>query len=191
MKEYVIESKIKNNLLLSRILEFNVSVNDFCKENNLRACEIGAYINMKKSPLTLDGNWTKTVWTLSMVLGTEPENLFSEEQRKAIKTNVVRFELDTEQCLQMLECPSKQLNYQQSVQRLLTCLTEREKKIVALRQTDSLMQIGESLNLSGARVRQIEMKAYRKMRMNAKRFGLITERSDEHGNVTRENNMFD
>jgi hypothetical protein len=48
--EYVIHAKLKNNLILSRILAQHRTVAEFCKQFGLSNSIVGDLINMKKLP---------------------------------------------------------------------------------------------------------------------------------------------
>ena len=80
--EYIIHAKVKNNLILSRIMAAGYrSVADFCKKNNLEQVGIGQLINMKIPAKNKKDGWRAEPLRLADALDVDVEVLFSEEQR--------------------------------------------------------------------------------------------------------------
>ena len=61
-KEFRIETKIKNNLIYQKIIDlgFN-SVSEFCRKYKLNQSTLGELINLKKSALDKNGNFSKLI----------------------------------------------------------------------------------------------------------------------------------
>jgi hypothetical protein len=78
----------------------------------------------------------------------------------------------------------EQVSDKHYVRQLLATLTPREERVIRLRfglgeyPAATLKSVGEEMGLTAARVRQIEMKARRKMRIRAVRIPLGLPRSD-------------
>ena len=82
-----------------------------------------------------------------------------------------------EQSASLQELIERALKLKERVDRALGRLTPREEKVLRMRfglydgQTRTLRESGASLDLSGERIRQIEGRALRKLRMLAARRG--------------------
>ena len=68
--------------------------------------------------------------------------------------------------------------YNSNVHKLMKLLNEREKFVIELRYVyeKTLEQVGNRLGITRERIRQIEDKAIRKLKYNAKKYGLSRER---------------
>lgn len=166
--EYVIHAKLKNNLLLSRILERHENVNQFCEANGLSASEVGALVGLKSPALGRDGCWRPFVMRLADILGVMPEELFSEEQRTIeLKTNEAFLEITRRQAL-AITTMDERVEIEDLARKILvhTKLTSNERQVVELvvMGDHTLDSVGMRLDLTRERIRQIEAKALRKMR---------------------------
>jgi RNA polymerase sigma factor (sigma-70 family) len=167
--EYVIHAKIKNNLILSRILERAKTVGQFCKENNLSPTVVGEFVNLKAPARLQDQSWSKGALELADALGCLPEELFDEEQQRIrLRTNEAFVEISRRQVLEAYD-PAKHIEDKDHVQKLLAGLTERESHVIRQRflGEQSLEQVGDAMGIGKERVRQIEALALRKMRGRA------------------------
>lgn len=177
--EYVIHAKVKNNLILSRILQKAPNVAQFCKESGLSQNLVGKFINMKSPALLRCGDWSVEAERLAQALAVEPEDLFSEEQATAsLKSNEAFLELTRRQALEMT-CPREALESAGVVSALFarTNLTKMEEKVMRLRYEDdmTLTEAAGDIRRTVERVRQIEAKALRKMREAAYENNLMGE----------------
>jgi RNA polymerase sigma factor (sigma-70 family) len=168
MSDYVIHAKLKNNRLLRRILEDSETVNEFCRKYNLNPSAVGCMVNMKKKALGEDG-WRKIVIDLCDILMCSPEDLFTEEQAEAqLKSNEAFVEMTRQQALQFSEQGLSDED-RSEIRRLIfddAPLTSKEKLVLKMRFEDecTFEEVGQKLDLSHERIRQIEAKALRKLR---------------------------
>ena len=167
MNEYVIHAKVKNNLLLSRILDRAENVNKFCAEENLCPSAVGELINMKTPALKARG-WILLAQRLSDIFECDPEDLFTEEQRVAkLRSNSAFVEMSRQQVMEIAD-PLKMLEASDLVEKILShpTLRHKEKKVLRLRYVNdmTLTEVAESFDVSIERVRQIEAKALRRLR---------------------------
>jgi RNA polymerase sigma factor (sigma-70 family) len=165
--EYVIHAKLKNNLLLSRILERNKTVREFCRENNFNPSTVGDLVNLKRSALLKDGAWSLDAQRLSECFDCFPEDLFSDEQRTlALRQNDAFVYMTTRQLAQMRD-PLLSMESSQIAEFILSLnLTPRESKVLRLRYVQGMEPeaISECFDVTGERIRQVEAKALRKLR---------------------------
>ncbi len=168
MNEYVIHAKVKNNLLLSRILGCAESVAAFCAEHGLSQNLVGELINMKSPAQRKSGKWRPLVTRLAFIFGCEEDDLFTEEQRTAeLKTNEAFVEMSRQQALAMAD-PISLLEGSDLVEKILgyEWLNPREQAVLRLNfvEDKTLKEVAEMQNITIERVRQIRDKALRKLR---------------------------
>lgn len=184
MKEYRIEAKIKNNIILKRIEETGCkSVADFCKKNKLDQSQIGELINLKESPLTTGLRWKERVKKLADILGCLPEDLFSEEQKTMeLSTNKKHIEMERKQLEYALENPGylienmspekicQKEDQKQFLENVLSSLTEKQRKVIEMRFFEELTleECAKHFKVTKERIRQIEYKGMRRIRWYAK-----------------------
>ena len=183
LAEYVIHARLKNNLLLSRILAAGKNVAQFCKNYNIPTSSVGDLINMKDSALKQDLSWREIALNLSEILNVPPEELFSEEQRTLqLKTNKAEIYFTTKQ-LEYMGDPLKALENKELLDHLVnsTKLSSKEKLVIKLRfiHEYSLVEVGEALGVTRERIRQIEYKVLRKLRRTASKTNALGITSGE------------
>lgn len=185
MNEYVIHAKVKNNLILSRILERYPNVNAFCVAHGFQATRIGDFVNMKERAYSRrKGGWTQSALKLADALEVTVEELFTEEQAVAkLKSNEAFIEMSRQQALEMAD-PLRALEDSNLVKRMMEAagLSDRQVKVLALRfkKDMTLEEVGKALDLTRERVRQIEQGALRKMRRPC-----VTELVEDAGVLVR------
>lgn len=180
-KEYVIESKVKNNLILSKIKDAGFkTVGEFCVKNNLPSSQIGNLVNMKESPLKQDGSFKDVVRKICDILFCFPEDLFTLTQlTKTYETNKFVKEISEEDIKIALgydQSSQKSLEdlrmvdeFIGTIDEALEMLTPREQKVLKMRfgidcDQKTLEEVGRHFDVNRERIRQIEAKALRKLR---------------------------
>lgn len=177
MKDYRAELKIKNNRLLKRIEELGfASVRAFCTAFGLNYSLTINLICMSKPAHRSNGAPSRTVSELAAALSCNVEDLFNDRQWSAnFKTTKTTLEVDDpflslDECTNLsLPSPHEDLEMRDLVARGLQGLTDREKYVLAsLYGLDgpeqTLDDVGEVLRVTKERVRQIEAKAFRKIK---------------------------
>ena len=162
MSDYRVKITVRNAHILRAIESAGYrSVAQFCE---VESVSYGAMINliaMREPPIGKRGTFSATAQSLMGVLCLSPVELWTERQlsmslpRSSVTRDV------GEDCMESL-------SDQRYAQKLLetTRLSPREKSVIAGRfvQGKTLHEAGESLGVSVERVRQIELKAMRKLR---------------------------
>lgn len=170
-KEYVAKIKIKNNLILSRILERWPNVAQFCDANGLSTTGVGNFINMKERALLKDGQWSALALRLADALDVLVGDLFTEEQAQAdLLSNEAFVEMDRQQALTM-SSGFMELENKQEVALLLgkANLTAKEQAVVlGIANDKTHVELGRELGVSSTRVGQCEHRALSKLRIAAR-----------------------
>lgn len=164
------------------------SVLQMCRVKNLPIGNTFDLVNMKLSPLSKKGEWRKCVLSLADALYCLPNDLFSERQKVVVlKTSTGTKDVTEAELVRLSEqyvwddrledmqdnAAINQIAHEEAenlmAQVLETALTPREKKVIKLRfatnnGTPSLHEVAKKLDLSVERIRQVELKALRKLR---------------------------
>lgn len=181
MKEYRVEVKIKNNLIFQKIKEKGFpSVSSFCREYKISENTMSKLTNLRKSAFDERGGLRSTVQKLCDALNCLPEEIFPEFQlENAVKSNKRTIEMEEAEVKHYLERQEMALLPDESINKedrnnllyeMLLTLTPKETQILGLRfglqdgNPKSLEEIGKIFGVNRERIRQIECKAFRKMR---------------------------
>jgi RNA polymerase sigma factor (sigma-70 family) len=185
MEEFNIKVSVRNNLILQAIRKQGyTNLNKFSKECEVSITGLYGLVNLKEAPLSPHGEFSKAAKELMEALGACPVELWTEEQlNMRLRSNTVERELSKESLQIALQSNARSLiGFDYPEQKLeeadnariigdkLDSLTPTEAKILRLRygfgksKEHTLEEIGSLLNLTGARIRQIEMKALRRLR---------------------------
>lgn len=181
-KEYRVDIKIRNNLLLSAIENAGFqSVAHFCKAANIQSTSVYGLVSLKDSPLKQDGTFTLVAQKILDYLCALPEDLWTEEQLwNTLTINTGRVLLDKHQMSVLtyggeeevlaLEDVVYKKEIQEKVHEVLETLTPREEKILELRyglkgrHNYTLEETGALFDITREVARQVETKALRKLR---------------------------
>ena len=95
MKNYRIDLKVKNNNILSMIDYYGyTSVADFSNKNNFHPGSVGKYVNLKESPLCVDGQLKKSANDICIALKVSPDMLWPKEMEVVLEKNTGSIDLD-------------------------------------------------------------------------------------------------
>lgn len=195
-KEYRVDIKIRNNLLLSAIENAGFqSVAHFCKAANIQSTSVYGLVSLKDSPLRQDGTFTLVAQKILDYLCALPEDLWTEEQLwNTLTINTGRVLLDKHQMSVLsygeeeevlnLEDMVYKKEIQEKVHEVLETLTPRETKTIEMRfgfkgmKQHSLEETGALFDITRDRVRQIEAKALKKLRHHS-RMKMLGEETNE------------
>jgi len=185
--EYRIKIVVRNNLLLSNIEAHGyTSIPKFARDHGISYVDLNLLISLKRAPIGADGRFSKTAQQLMEVFGAAPLDLWSEEQltmslrKNYSEREVGRKEFDAIAAASVtgrIEHPSPEdALYKTEVSKVisdaLNTITPRERKVLTLRYGVSGMggsnltldEIGDCFDVSKERIRQIEVKAFRKIK---------------------------
>lgn len=191
MKEYRIDAKIRNNLILKKIEEIGCkTVGEFCRKYNFSQADLGGIINLKERAITHTMEWRNIIIRISDIFGCLPEDIITEEQKTMeLKTNKKFIEvskLEIDYCSNnpgyLIENMTPENlsigdNAKEIIGKAFKCINERQRKIVEMRilENKTLEECGKYFNVNRERIRQIESKAFRKLREFFQSEGLYLE----------------
>ena len=193
MKDFRVEVKIRNNRIFSRIMKRWGSVPLFSRCVGVSYTTVSQYIGFKTSPISKPGvshsspyrvdilglPWKKSAFKIAAALGCEVLDLWPNEYLRGVRNNKYFFEADKED---MLDLPFEDRKLlmagttfldgfnTEHIQDVLNTIEKRERRVIELRfglngqRSYSLREIGAFEGVSRERIRQIELKALRKLR---------------------------
>ena len=202
MKDYRLEIKIKNNYLFTKMKEYGIeNAAQLARAIGSNPTAVGHYLNLTNPPYTKKGGLRELAKKLCDFFYCDIEDLFpAEHLENALDKNIVVTEKNKHELLpsRMLETddPSVALIEQEAMQgvrqALAKSLSEREQKVLALRfgledeKPHTLDQVGELFGVTPSRIRQIEAKAFRKLRNPRNQDLLYPFLEDKHLAAVRE-----
>lgn len=170
-----VEVKVKNNLILKKIEKAGYpSVMAFCNKNLLSYAYVISLVNFSKLPVTESGEWRDSTYDLSSALHCEPEELFTESQRRLIKRkNKSTYEIASFDELQSLPDYSASVEDQYAIKevagKLFQNLTTREKIITGSSAIgETCAETAKTFGITRSRAAQINNRALEKMARLAK-----------------------
>jgi len=149
------------------------TVGAMCTALGRGATNVGCLVNMTKSPLNAkSGEWTFRAKQLAKDLHVEPEDLWPEHMRKIVaRKSSAEIEVSLDQAIAISsghDSPSYLLENKKVVDVLLTALTPRERAAIKMRMLGGTLEEGARVySVTRERFRQIEQKAYRKIKRAA------------------------
>jgi RNA polymerase sigma factor (sigma-70 family) len=186
VKDLRIVARVYNNQLRERREALGLTATALAEAANIQATTYCALESMKISPLTStigpfgkprEPRWTKTVERLAEYHKETPEALFPEATREMRKT-VAEIRVNAEEVHALMASPvdSSPLRLlcsaetEKTIHESLDVLLPREREVIEMRfglddgRERTFAEIGECLQLSVERVRQIELKALWRLR---------------------------
>lgn len=176
-KDFNVKVSVRNNRLLSAIRKTHDTVAEFCREFDLSITGVNALICFRDPPMKKNGEWRPLALDVAAALGAYPSDLWPKHfERAQTKRATAEIEASAEE-VAAIAAPDGDIERQIFQRKMLANwahnLTPRELKVVALRQQGAtLEEVSKEFGVNRERARQIEAKAYRKMRVNAARQGI-------------------
>jgi RNA polymerase sigma factor (sigma-70 family) len=184
MNEYRVKVSIRNNLILKAIEDQGFECqSDFAKSIGMMPQTLSNLIAFRKSPINSNGTFCVEAMQVMEGLGACPTDLWTEEQLTlSLKRNSREVSIGAKQLNEIQNRmsgnfiehdPTEKTNnslVSNKVREILEGLTPREKKVLILRfgidggKEHTCEEIAEMFDLTRERIRQIEVKALRKMK---------------------------
>ena len=180
--DFNLKITVRNGRLLKAIRERYESVSDLARKINRAPSSVNQLVTMKQVPTNQDG-WTDLALDVSAMVGKDPEDLWPEHMREIkLKKSSAEVSLDLDSVKNILSNGSVEKNLSQitALKELSERLTPREKEVLNRRfhERQSLEEVAKVFNVTRERLRQIEAKALRRMRMRALQLGYAAD--DRH-----------
>lgn len=173
MKDYSVKVSVRNGRLLKRMKDCGFeSQTDLARAARLPLASVNALFTMKITAYDRRGEWRLSALKLASALGCEPHDLFNEQQRqRALERNSHEVYMEEEQVRQIMAPDAERSLWAKiEIERVMKKLTAKERFVVEERLDGAtLEEVGDEISLTRETVRQIEAKAFRKMKHAAHR----------------------
>ena len=190
MKDYRITLKVRNNRILRAVEETgNKFGGKWCRANGVDYSKAVQLVAMTASPINDEGHLIEAAVQLCDALNKTPDDLWSKEQIYPLEKNFSDMEMDHEQILALLPNDQRSIEHDTSavenaqasklIGETLKSLTKREEECIRLRfyQDMTLEGCAQNMGITRERVRQIELRAIRKLR-HPQRVGMLVDLLD-------------
>lgn len=131
---------------------------------------VGEFVNFKKRPITTKGEWRESALAIATALHRSPEEMWPEHlQRIAALKTECELDLTVEQ-FGAISNGEQSILDRNTVATLLQSLPARERSIIEMRYglngngAHTLAETADEYGIGPERVRQIEMKAFRRIK---------------------------
>ena len=173
MNDYYATLRIQQGRLKGAMRELGIkTAAELSRRSGVTQSEIGEFLNFRRSPRTKRGRWRKTTLAICRVLGSEPSDIFPEHLDREIPTNriasfVEHAQLGGRKLHQLAPYEGiERMEMKQTIDEVLRTLLDSERMVLNARvlENKTLTEIAEEMGATRTRVRQIEMRAFRKLR---------------------------
>jgi RNA polymerase sigma factor (sigma-70 family) len=183
-EDFNLKITVRNGRLLKAIRERYESVSDLARKINRNPSGVNSLVTMRQAPTNQHG-WTDLALDVSAMVGKDPEDLWPEHMREIkLKKSSAEVSLDLDSVKNILSNGSVEKNLSQitALKELSERLTPREKEVLNRRfhEKQSLGEVAKVFNVTRERVRHIEAKALRRMRMRALQLGYSADDRSEY-----------
>ena len=176
-EDFNLKVTVRNGRLLRAIRARYSSVADMCRKMGRSHQTVNKLITMKAVPYNSKG-WTDLALDIAGMVARDPEDLWPDHMRELRlrkSTSEVNLDLDDVKKLVQEGSSEKTISQLSALSQFSKNLTPRERDVLARRfaHDQSLDECAAFLRVSRERVRQIEAKAFRKMRKVASNLGYM------------------
>lgn len=186
MKDYHVTLTVKNNHLFNYMQMKGINTaKELSKQTTVSESTIGNFLNLQVAPMGRN-RWKPTVLTLAEFFKCQPEDLFPPQHiHEPMEKNKASFEMSSQDVTEITSSlrqtalsPEVSMMIGQSNdylhKRLQEILDPRSYEIIKARfgldtgEVDTLDKLGKRFKVAGSRIRQIELKALKKLRFQAR-----------------------
>lgn len=165
-----LQIKVKNARILRAMKAAGIENSAaLARAAGLEPTTVGELVNFKKRPITTKGEWREAALSIATALHRSPEEIWPEHlQRIAALKTECELDLTVEQ-FGAISNGEQSILDRDTVTTLLANLPARERSIVEMRYglngngAHTLAETADEYGIGPERVRQIEMKAFRRM----------------------------
>jgi RNA polymerase primary sigma factor len=186
-QDYRVEIKIRNNRLLEKIEQAGYkNVAEFAKAISIPYSVVSSFVTMKRAPInSLTGTYSPRFMEIVDYLNCMPEDIFPKSRMSnPLKSNYASFKGNegdvknlTASMASVAIDPEKKMivdEAQKTIHDSLYALTPKEHRVLTLlfgldgSEPKTLEQVGKEFNVTRERIRQVQHKAFRKLKHPAK-----------------------
>ena len=182
-KDFNVKLTVRNARLLNAIRASWPSVAAFSRAAALNQGTVNALVCLRLRPITtLRSEWTGLARSVAAALGMYPDELWPEHIRDLrAKRATAEIEISADE-IKELASPGGSREARKLISKWSEGLTPRHAKAVAMfAEGATLDEMGQELNVSRERARQIYMKGLRTLKRRAKLDSRVNELSDIEG----------
>lgn len=157
-KDFRVTVRVQNAHLYRAIMDAGYeSVAAFCRDAGMNDSRVSEFLSMKLSPIGKDGDWRPMVRQMSEWLGPLPEELFPDHLPVLKRSTAIAYMSSDE--------VERLIDTKRVAELALSMMTPREAYVARRRANgDTLDEIAASEGVTPTRIRQIDMKARRRVR---------------------------
>ena len=174
-KDFNIKVTVRNGRLLNAIRKRYESVADLARQMGRSPTNINPLVTMTVKPINEKG-WTDLALDVAAMVGEDPEDLWPKYMREIkLKKATAEVSMDLDSVKQIMADGSSEKSLSQIgvIKQLSEGLSPREKQVLDMRwmKNQTLEECSKVVGLSRERIRQIESKTFRKMKVTAINLG--------------------
>jgi len=174
-KDFNIKVTVRNGRLLNAIRKRYESVADLARQMGRSQTTINKLVTMTVKPINEKG-WTNLAFDVAAMVGEDPEDLWPKYMREIkLKKATAEVSMDLDSVKQIMADGSSEKSLSQIgvIKQLSEGLSPREKQVLDMRwmKNQTLEECSKVVGLSRERIRQIESKTFRKMKVTAINLG--------------------
>lgn len=173
MSDFIVQVKIRNARLLKAVRATSDSGADFARKCGVSQTVLSGLLTMKITPLLKDGQWSEHAQKICSFLGVDPAEIWpAHMERVLLKRAESEIELSTADVVAIAGGDDTTMQ-RDLLQRFSKRLTDREIHVIGRRTAgDPYEDVARDLGVGRERIRQIEFRAYSKMRKQAAVLGI-------------------
>ena len=174
-KDFNLKVTVRNGRLLNAIRKRYESVADLARQMGRSPANINPLVTMTVKPVNEKG-WTNLALDVAAMVGKEPEDIWPKYMREIkLKKATAEVSMDLDSVKQIMADGSSEKSLSQIgvIKQLSEGLSPREKQVLDMRwmKNQTLEECSKVVGLSRERIRQIESKTFRKMKVTAINLG--------------------
>ena len=174
-EDFNIKVTVRNGRLLNAIRKRYESVADLARQMGRSPANINPLVTMTVKPINEKG-WTDLALDVAAMVGEDPEDLWPKYMREIkLKKATAEVSMDLDSVKEIMADGSSEKSLSQIgvIKQLSEGLSPREKQVLDMRwmKNQTLEECSKVVGLSRERIRQIESKTFRKMKVTAINLG--------------------